>query len=399
MLSPSLALLLSLAGMLVLLRLKVPAGVAVFVGSLILTVLARPLSIVPGLLAQAVWNLETLRLLVIVVTALTLSYLMEARGLLSGLAATMECLSPRLAMYIVPAMVGLVPMPAGALVSATAVRGLAERMGLSPERATFINYWFRHVWEFSLPMYPAIIIASVVLSLRLSTVIVALLPLTGLALIFGIIFSHRMLRVRPASSEKGSGNLILELARNSWPVLLLVMLILLGLDAGWAFPLVLLAFILQQRVRWSDLAQGLKYGLSPLILLLLYAIMLYKGAIEDAEAAASLFLSMQSLGLPAAFSLMFLPFLIGLAAGASFGFAGITFPLLAPLISATGSGGFALLLAYASGMTGLLLSPAHLCLTLSAEYFEARLSVVYRYLLPPLILIETAALLLYFLAG
>jgi len=399
MLSPSLALLLSLAGMLLLLRLKVPAGVAVFVGSLILTVLARPLSVVPGLLAQAIWNLETLRLLVIVVTALTLSYLVEARGLLSGLATTMERLSPRLAMYIVPAMVGLVPMPAGALVSATAVRGLAERMGLNPERATFINYWFRHVWEFSLPMYPAIVIVSVILSLRLSTVIAALLPLTGLALVSGIAFSHRMLRVRSAPSENGSGNLIVELLRYSWPVLLLVMLILLGLDAGWAFPLVLLAFVVQQRVHWSDLAQGLKYGLSPQILLLLYAIMLYKGAIEDAGAAASLLLSMQSLGLPAAFPLMLLPFLIGLAVGASFGFAGITFPLLAPLISATGSGGFALLLAYASGMTGLLLSPAHLCLVLSAEYFKARLSMVYRYLLPPLILIETAALLLYFLAG
>lgn len=398
MLSPSLALLLSLAGMLVLLRLRVPAGVAIFVGSLILMVLAQPLSIVPGLLAQAIWNLGTLRLLVIVVTALTLSYLMEARGLLSGLAATLERFSPRLAMYIIPAMVGLVPMPAGALVSAAAVQGLAERMGLSPERATFVNYWFRHVWEFSLPMYPAIIIASVVLSLKLSTVVVTLLPLTGLALISGIVLSHRMLKVRAAFSENGSSNLTLELLRNSWPVLLLVMLILLGLDAGWAFPLVLLAFALQQRVHWSDLARGLKYGFSPLILLLICAVMLYKGVIEDAGAATSLFLGMQSLGLPAAFSLMSLPFLIGLAAGASFGFAGIVFPLLAPLILAPGCS-YALLLAYASGMVGLLLSPAHLCLTLSAEYFKARLSVVYRYLLPPLILIETAALFLYFLAG
>ncbi len=399
MLSPSLALLLSLAGMLLLLRLKVPTGVAVFAGSLILTLLARPLFAVPSLLAQAIWSLQTLKLLVIVVTALTLSSLMEARGLLSGLAATMERFSPRLAMSAIPALVGLVPMPAGALVSATAVRGLAERMGLSPERATFVNYWFRHVWEFSLPMYPAIIIVSAVLSVRLSAVVVALLPLTGLALISGIAFSHRMLGAAPAVSERGSGHLILELAKNSWPVLSLVILIFLGLDAVWAFPLVLLSFALQQKVTRADSAKALKYGLNPLILFLLYAIMLYKAAIENSGAAASLLSSMQTMGMPAALLLMSLPFLIGLAAGASFGFAGITFPLLAPLILATGSGGHALLLAYASGMTGLLLSPAHLCLVLSAEYFKARLTAVYRYLLPPLILIEGVAVLLYFLAG
>ena len=83
-------------------------------------------------------------------------------------------------------------------------------------------------------------------------------------------------------------------------------------------------------------------------------------------------------------TLTLLPFIIGLVTAFSIAFLGITFPLLLPLIvPETGLNGFALLLAYGSGMIGMMLSPLHLCLVLSAEYFRAHLAEVYRYLLAP----------------
>jgi len=79
-------------------------------------------------------------------------------------------------------------------------------------------------------------------------------------------------------------------------------------------------------------------------------------------------------------------------------FAGIALPLLVPYIASDpGINGGALILAYTSGMVGLLLSPMHLCLILSAEYFKANLVKVYRYILPPAIILLTVAILAYYI--
>src|SRR5262249_16135590 len=53
----------------------------------------------------------------------------------------------RLVLALPPALVGLLPMPAGALVSAPLVNDAAGSKPVSPEARTFINYWFRHLWE------------------------------------------------------------------------------------------------------------------------------------------------------------------------------------------------------------------------------------------------------------
>jgi len=402
MLNQSLALLASIAVILILIRLKVLPCFAVFAGSLIISLLVLPLHSVPGLMTRTLLNYQTLRLLAIVASALTLSRLMEVKGLLASLAATMERIGPRIAMHLTPAVIGLVPMPAGALVSATALRDLVKRMGLTPEQATFINYWFRHLWEYSLPLYPAIITTSIVLSVQLSSVVIILLPMTALAIAFGAVSSYRILKLKKTSQakEKLSRNIAYNLLRASWPVLLLVLLVLLGLDAVIAFPLVLALCAWQQRAKWPELKSALKYGLDPKILFLLYAIMLYKATIEGSDTGYALFSDMQSIGLPALAVLAALPFLMGFATGIGMASVGIAFPLLIPFITpGLEINSSALLLAYTSGMVGLLLSPVHLCLILSAEYFEASLARVYRYILPPLLAMEAVAISIYYIAA
>jgi hypothetical protein len=402
MLNPSLALLASIAGILILMRLKVHIGIAVFVGSLIISLLVLPPRSAPQLMLQALLDHQTLRLLAIIACALTMSQLMEVKGLLTNLAATMERISAKLAMHITPAVIGLVPMPAGALVSATAVRDLVKRMGLTPEQATFINYWFRHIWEYSLPVYPAVITASVVLSVKLSSVVVILLPMTALTIAFGAVSSYRILKVKrnPETREKISKNIAYNLLAASWPILLLIALVLMGLDAVIAFPVALALLALQQRVKWPEAKKALKYGLDPRMLLLLYAVMLYKTVIESSGAAHTLLSDMESIRLPALFILAALPFLIGFATGLAMPFVGVAFPLLIPIMGqALGVNSYALLLAYASGEMGVLLSPVHLCLVFSAEYFKANLAKVYRYTLPPLLAMEAIVVLAYYIAA
>ncbi len=402
MLSPSLALLASVAVILILLRLKVHVGLAIFAGSLIISLTVMPLHSMPELMLGTLLDHQTLGLLAIIASALTLSRLMEVKGLLAKLSATLERIGPRLAMHLTPAVIGLVPMPAGALVSATALRDLVKRIGLTPEQATFINYWFRHIWEYSLPVYPAIITASVILSVPLSSVVTTLLPMTALAIVFGAVSSYRMLRLKkaPETGEKSTGSIAYNLLKASWPVLLLVLLVLLGVDAVIAFPLVLVLCAVQQRVRRPELKKALKYGLDPRMLLLLYAVMLYKATIEGSGTAYALISDMQGIGLPAVAILAALPLLMGFATGIATAFVGISFPLLLPfLVSGSELNSYALLLAYTSGEVGLLLSPVHLCFVLSAEYFKANLGKVYRYTVPPLLAIEAIVVVIYLIAA
>ncbi len=349
---------------------------------------------------QSLINYQTIRLLVIVASALTLSSLMEEKGLLAKLATTMEGIGPRLAIHLIPAVIGLVPMPAGALVSATASRGLIKRLSLTPEQGTFINYWFRHIWEFSIPIYPSIIITSIILSIPLFSVVKILSPMTALAIVSGAVLSYGILKKTPKLKGEPSGNIAFNLLKASWPILLLVPLVLLGLNVMIAFPLTLALLAGQQRVKWPELKKAFKYGLDPKIMFLLYAIMLYKATIESSGTAEVLISDMQAIGLPSIVMLITLPLLMGLATGYSPAFVGIALPLLVPYIASnSGVNGHALLLAYVSGMMGALLSPLHLCLILSTEYFKANLAKIYKYILPLSIVMEAIAILIYYIAA
>ena len=401
MLSPSLALLISIGGILTLLRLKVHPGFAIFAGGLILAVLVLPLTSIPAIIYQALFNYQTARLLVIIASALTLSRLMEGKGLLAELATAMESINPKLGLHFIPAVIGFVPVPAGALISATASRDLTNRVGLSPEQGTFINYWFRHIWEFSIPVYQGIVLASVILSIPISLVVVTLFPLTAVSVASGAVISYWILKKTPKVSGKPTRrNIVYKLFRASWPILMLVPSVMLGLEAMIAFPVVVALLAVQQRVKWSELKPALKYGLDLRILFLLCAVMLYKTIIESSGAAEAVFSDMQSMGLSALIILIVLPLLMGLATGFTIAFVGVALPLLVPFItSATGIYGYALVVAYASGLMGIMLSPMHLCLILSSEYFKANMASVYRFLLPAAVMVEGIAILIYFVAG
>ena len=61
----------------------------------------------------------------------------------------------RVQVALLPARIGPWASRAGASVSAPMVVPGCDELNLSPERRTFINYWFRHVWEYVLPTFPA----------------------------------------------------------------------------------------------------------------------------------------------------------------------------------------------------------------------------------------------------
>ncbi len=278
-----------------------------------------------------------------------------------------------------------------------------RRIGITPAQATYINFWFRHTWELAVPVYPGVIAASVVLSVPLSLVVLTMLPSIPLFILIGGIVSYRMLRdISSSESPKGLPfpRLIKELAHAAWPVVILDAMVLAGVEAALAFVIAGVLLAMQQRAPRSEILEALKYGFGVKVLFLLYSVMLYKGIVEESGAAYALFSDMQAVGMPTWVILVILPMLIGFATGLSVAFVGISFTLLLPFMMSGGElNSFALFLAYIGGGLGYMASPLHLCLILSAEFFKARLSDVYRIMIPPLIAVVAVALLAYLIAG
>jgi len=106
-----------------------------------------------------------------------------------------------------------------------------------------------------------------------------------------------------------------------------------------------------------------------------------------------------SSGIPLVIAVAILPFLGGMITGIASGFTGTAFPLLVGLMNTEGSGLTplsTLVLGYGFGYVGLLLSPVHLCLLVTRDYFSATLSKVYMQLLPGVAVILIYSIVVHF---
>jgi hypothetical protein len=128
---------------------------------------------------------------------------------------------------------------------------------------------------------------------------------------------------------------------------------------------------------------------------LVVVVMVFQRSIEASRAAERIAQEFQALQAGLIVLVMALPFVAGIVTGIAIGFAGITFPILVGLIEATGQGHLLvpyIVLAYAFGHTGQMLSPIHLCYVVSNRYFEAPLPRTYRQILPSSACVAAGAL-------
>ena len=101
--------------------------------------------------------------------------------------------------------------------------------------------------------------------------------------------------------------------------------------------------------------------------------------------------ALQALRIPLFLVIFMVPFVIGLLTGYSVAGVSMAFPVLASFLGSWN----AVLLAYAGAFLGVQLSPVHLCLVLTVEYFKADLAAVYRRLIPLVALMCLLAVLLW----
>ncbi|MRR36206.1 DUF401 family protein, partial [bacterium] len=152
-----------LAAVVVMLRRRWHLGTVMALGAVLLalTYLTPPLLFLAGAWA-ALTSAKALEMTATLVLTMIMENVLRTTGTLRRMVASLSEVLPdtRFVMAAMPAMIGMLPSPGGAVFSAPMVREASAHLTLPPDQKAFINYWYRHIWEYVSPLYPGIILVA-----------------------------------------------------------------------------------------------------------------------------------------------------------------------------------------------------------------------------------------------
>lgn len=381
------------------LRLKVPVGITLLVAGAGAAILY---GVAFADLGLAYWNLiqseRFLFLLSVVILITTLGSLLGRLGFLDRLSAACRSLpgGRRLAAGLMPPLVGLMPMPGGALLSAPMVGQVLDDPKYSAELRTTTNFWFRHVFEFAWPVYPGLILSAAMTGMSLGRIALLQLPMTFFMAAIGVVLYVRLIEPEPIAHPhplKASRQIVSAI----WPIVLAIVIYgAAGINLNWAVLIVLVALIVTARPEKNHLLGAVKEGISWKLILMVFGVLSFQSALELTGAIESIPRLAAGYDLPAELVIFLVCFTAGLLTGMVSAFIALGYTILAGYLYDPVVVPGHILLAYVSGMIGIMLSPAHLCLILTNEYFHSDLGKVYRLLIPASVLLAACGLGLYY---
>jgi integral membrane protein (TIGR00529 family) len=347
----------------------------------------------------------SLRLALIVVLIMILGELLRQTASTQRMVEALQALIPngRIVIAALPALIGFLPMVGGAMFSAPMVNEVGDRLGANGERKTFVNYWFRHIWEPVLPLYPSMLLAAELLGLTTTQLAGMTLPLMGAAVLGGLLFGLLGLPRRgnadpPASDRAQRLSTLVLLLRSIWPIALIITLSsILPMDERFTLILSLLVTIALmvaiERIPPRDLGTILRQRIPWKTVAVIFGALIFRRVLENSGAVLAISNSLTDSHIPLAAVAFGVPFIAGLLTGLMAAGYSIGFPVVLPLVTLDGAGVTYAWAAWlmAGGVLGTMLSPVHLCLGLTRVYFEAEWGPIYRFLAPSALLVAATA--------
>jgi integral membrane protein (TIGR00529 family) len=337
---------------------------------------------------------ETLLLVASLILILFFSAVIKETGNMARSIAALQKIfrDARATVAIIPAMIGILPVMGGAMLSAPLVDQSADDLKLSPEQRTFINYWFRHIWEYMLPTYPVVLLVAAILGAPLAKIFLLNLPLTVASIGAGILLGFRgVASCSPPSTPLTFGQGVRSLGSfvgNLFPFFgVLLLTLYFKIHLAYSTGLATAGAILFYRLPFSLLRRLWRESFSWEIVFLVWGIMIFKEILLTSGAMNSVGGEFTQMGVPPPVLIIALPAIMGLITGYGNAMVGLSFPILLPLFQANPHGLIYETLAYASGFCAILLSPMHACLVMTREYYQADMNKVYGLLLLPLLIV------------
>ena len=371
-------LIIAMAIIILMLRRHIPIGPCMLTGGLFIWLMKTPeLHYLTQAFSETLSLPRTYDIIFALYFVMCLEIELRTSGALAGMVHALQKIfsSNRVTLAVMPAFLGLLPSLGGARFSAPIVEEASKGLGLTNDHQSAINFWFRHIFEFSSPIIPGMIMACNIAGVTYSEFIKHLCWLTVLMFSVGWFVLIRPIKAdsikentgTQAADEQGWQDLWLSL---SPVVLTFVLVVFFNMNASVGMGVVTAGLFLvlhftKREISLKDVVVGaidMKMFFNVLCILYFIQILTVTQVLQEIVTA------FQSSPLPVPVIIACVSFIIGVLTGMSQGHVAIIMPIIAAM--QTGSLNLAGV-AMAFGVAGQMLTPTHMCLVVTVDYFKA----------------------------
>jgi integral membrane protein (TIGR00529 family) len=407
---PATAIVIAFALLVILLYKRINLGITLNATAIALALLALDWTRIPTVFYEESIKPSTISVVVATFGIMLLSQLYKETGIINKLSESISRIvnNPKIVLGIVPAVIGLLPVAGGALMSAPLVDVEAEKLKLKPQRKAFINLWFRHTIFPVYPLSPPIIMTATLAGVTIPLIILYQIPAVLVMIIVGYIIGFWKIKSpknEAIDSENRANSNFRDFLISFSPILATIILAIAlniiepsvfkeGRDVVIAVFIGLIVLIAISKMNVATFTKPFKswgiYGIT----FAAYGAFLLRAVIIAPE-VRQVFSSIVTNGNGASSTILLitLPAVLGVLTGSPVSGVAISFPILcgAPPIAANIAA-----LVYMSTYLGYTIAPTHLCFTFTADYFKCSLGKIYKYVIPSFIATFLTAIIIYF---
>ncbi|HNT29654.1 MAG TPA: DUF401 family protein [bacterium] len=371
--------------------------------------------------AEALSYMPTLTLAAVIISISVFCRIWKATGRMDELVRSFAELvsSRRLSLMFFPSIVGLLPMPGGAFFSAPLVQAAARKTSLTVDDQATINYWFRHVWEFVWPLYPAMLWFSETYKVPL----VRIIPYSGVITLSAIIGGNVVLFRRLGSLADFSIHLkkLPAFLKTLSPLLILAFIAITSattlpllhtllpesIYSSQNIPLMIgvvcatLFLVIRNHLSLKTVNQHIRSADVPGLAAIVLGVMIFKEMLTDSGAATDIGAAFQAVHIPAPLFVVVFPLFLGALLSYTMSSLSIALPIVIASVGINPADMQAILpyfiLVFASTFFGVMLTPLHACFALTREYFQASWGGMLKRVAPAYLFPMTAAIIMFVL--
>jgi integral membrane protein (TIGR00529 family) len=399
LLNPLLFFVVSIGFFLVLLYRKIGVGIALTVSAFLMSILSFGVWETGTVLLETCVDVTTLSLVFASFFIMLMSTLYKETGLVNSLTKSLSGFikNSKIIVGVLPAVIGLMPVAGGALMSAPIVDAEADKLGLDNTKKTFVNIWFRHA---IIPVYPVtqfIVLTAALTQIRLDALVVRQIFVVIVMITIGYLIGLRKTQnSKPVNAEPQTdtkANFKLLLTSFSPIIVTVVLTALLNVDIAVSTLAGVVTILVVTKSRKS-IPKVLKNRAVWEVTLAAFGAMLLKNVTVSSGASEILGSALASMNMNGVVILTVVPAVLALITGSTSGAIALSIPILAETVVFTPQTASLL---YMAAYLGYIVSPTHLCLVFTVEYFKTSMTKSMKYLLPAIAVSLVASLVTYFI--
>jgi len=378
---------------------RVNLGITLNAAALLLALLVLDLPEIGNVIYETTLSPLTISLVVATFGIMLLSLLYKETKVIGVLSESLSKIvnNSKLIVSMLPAVIGLLPVGGGALMSAPLVEAETEKLGLKEDKKTYVNLWFRHT---IFPVYPVsqfLILTAKLTGLTLTSLILRQIPVVISMVAVGYLVG---LWKTPKTKEAGNvranrGSELKRFGITFSPILAtIIAVVIFSIDVSIAAFIGVAVLLMIAKPNLETFIKPFKNRAIWGITLAAYGAFLLRNMAE-AIGISQIFGSFVTNGnIDVLLLLTVIPAFLGAITGSPSGGIAISVSILTGIVSFTPKSASLL---YISSYLGYVVAPTHLCLVLTAEYFKCSLGKLYKYLIPSLIASFATGILVYLL--